>query len=257
MSTSKTVIATTTFYRDEEDVRAKLALQFADEAEKAGYQLVVVDGGSPTSFVSELNFRGAMVMKSVTPGMGSDRRQAMAKAITLAGDGGVVIWSEPEKHTLVRELGHVASPVLLGRSDLVIPKRSYEGLLSYPPEQLLAERMGNLAFKYLTGKDLDIWFGVFAANKRALRYFLEYNGEHGDLWDSTILPRVQAIKEGIRVESVNVKYTHPVEQTEQETGDMGFFMKRIDQLRNLVPALQKEAAKYSGEVALSARASSK
>lgn len=240
----RVVIATSTMYKDVNDVRAQLALQFASLAYVAGLDLVVVDAGSPQEFVEEMKKRGAYVVSvSPTMKMGECRREAMRCAAVLGDDEGVVVWSEPEKHPLVCDIGKIAEPILSGRVDMVVPQRSEVGMASYPPEQADAERIGNRAFQYLTGLALDVWFGVFAANAKALRYFLEYNGEYGDLWDSIIVPRVTAIKDGVCVASVPVSYTHPPEQTSQETGNVGFLLKRLAQLQNLVPSLQKEAAK--------------
>lgn len=240
----RVVIATSTLYKDVNDVRAQLALRFASLAEGASWPMTVVDAGSPKEFVDAMYERGAHVLLApLSMKMGACRRQAMDYALAFAGDEGVVIWSEPEKHPLICDIGKIADPILSGRVDMVVPQRSEAGMASYPPEQADAERIGNRAFQYLTGMALDVWFGVFAANAKALRYFLEYNGEYGDLWDSIIVPRVTAIKDGVCVASVPVSYTHPPEQTSQETGNVGFLLKRLAQLQNLVPSLQKEAAK--------------
>lgn len=231
-------------YKDVNEVRAQLALKFAHDAKKRGLPLFVADAGESLVFSNELRYRGALVSGAPHGAtMGSCRRAAMRAAIASVGEGGVVIWSEPEKHSLISNIDRIAGPILDDRADLVVPNRSVEGILSYPPEQAAAEMVGNLAFEYLTGQSLDVWFGPFAANRKALQYFLDYQGEYGDLWDSIIVPRVTAIKAGVRATRVLVDYLHPSEQTEQETGNMDFLLKRIDQLKNLIPALQKEAAK--------------
>ena len=124
---------------------------------------------------------------------------------------------------------------------MVIPPR--EPLSSSPPEQELAERLGNLAFEYLTGKNLDMWFGVRAMNGRVLSHFLAYRGEYGDRWDSIFIPVLRAIRDGLVIASVPVNYVHPTEQTREEVGDIIMLKKRIDQLMNLVPSLEAECRK--------------
>lgn len=233
------VIATTTFYMSMDDVRAKLALETARAAKTFGYPLVVVDGGSPEDFKNELQRWDALALDETSRGMGAGRRQALAEAAKLAGQNGVVIWMEPEKWMLVRCLNKAAGPILDNEADLVIPAR--ESLESYPPEQAYAELMGNLAIKYLLGQWYDFWFGPFVANRRALHFFLEYRGKYGDKWDSIHIPRLHVIKAGLRLASVEVNYIHPSEQTAEETGNMDFFAKRLDQLQNMVPAFRKEA----------------
>lgn len=237
------VIATTTFVKDINDVRAKLAIQMVAAAKQNNYRVVVVNS-SPADFQSELTERGAIVFhQDPNLGMGSSRRQAMTEAAKLAKEHDAIIWMEPEKWTLVQSLDAIMWPVVRDQYDLVVPERSQISLSSYPPEQQHAEMLGNLAFQYLTGKHLDAWFGPFAMNQKALKYFLEYDGEYGDKWDSIFIPRLRIIKDGLRVASVLVDYVHPKEQTKEETGNLAFLVKRIEQLLNLVPALQKEAQK--------------
>lgn len=234
------VIATTTFSKAI-DLRSRLAVRTVKEAGRIGYSIVVVDGGSAKEFREELLACGVLLFDEAAKGMGPSRRQAMREAAKLAGEDGIVVWMEPEKHTFVSELHKVMTPLLKGEADLIVPAR--KSLSSYPPEQEHAERIGNLAFKYLFGREFDPWFGPRAMNQKALGYFLDYRGEYGDKWDSIFIPVLRAMKGGLRVESVEVDYSHPHEQTAEEIGRVDFLLKRVEQLLNLVPALEHEARK--------------
>jgi hypothetical protein len=235
----ETVIATTTFYKDPEDIRAHLALKMLDSALDFDFPTVVVDGGSHPDFIAQMRKRDAHVFGEEAPGMGPGRRQALRLASDMAGADGAIVWMEPEKEPLITEIGYCEELIWAGQADMVIPKRM--SLSSYPTEQAHAEMMGNLAFQYMTGHALDIWFGPMVLNRLALQYFLDYDGKYGDKWDSIHIPRLHVIKAGLQVESVNVDYDHPQEQTKQETGDLSFLIKRIDQLQNLVPTFWQEA----------------
>ena len=236
----RAAIATTTFSKTI-DLRSRLAIRTAQEAQQYGYPIAVVDGGSAGEFREKLLACGVLLFDQATKGMGSSRRQAMSEAAKIAGDNGVVIWMEPEKHTFVSELHKVVKPIQSDEVDIVVPAR--KSLSSYPPEQEHAERIGNLAFKYLFGRELDPWFGPRAMNQKALGYFLAYQGEYGDKWDSIFIPVLRAMKDGLRVKSVEVDYVHPHEQTAEETGKIDFLLKWVEQLLNLIPALQHEAEK--------------
>ncbi len=231
-------IATTTLSEDADDLRMRLALRTVKEASKCGYTIVVVDGGSPEEALMGLRSRGAHLFRQNLPGMGASRRQAIAEAARLVNKNGVVIWMEPEKRTLITELHKAIAPILSKEADLVIPAR--KSMASYPQEQQYAEFLGNLAFRHITGHNLDVWFGPRVMNRRAVNYFLDYNGLYGDKWDSIFIPVLRMIKDGLRVISVQVNYMHPREQTVAESG-IDFLIKRIEQLGSLVPAMMKEA----------------
>ncbi len=237
------VIATTTFTKDSTEIRARLVVRTMQEAQAHNFPVIVVDGGSPAEFCQELQSFGAILLDEKERGMGPGRRQALGEAGRMAGRDGVTVWMEPEKWPLVAELGKVVAPIVLGEADCVVPSRTVEGLSSYPPEQVHAELLGNQAFAYISGQPLDVWFGPFGCNELALQYFLGYQGEYGDKWDSIIIPRLRLIRDRRRVRSVPVTYTHPRSQTEQETGNLDFLIKRIEQLMNLVPALRAEGQK--------------
>lgn len=247
--TNKVVIATTTF-SPTFDLRATLALKTAENAKAYGYRLVVVDDGSAEELRTGLRLRRADLFDAAVRHqpymcMGPGRRQAMKIAGEIAGENGLVLWMEPEKYTLISEIEKMAKPVFSfspfsGAADMVIPDRG--PLDSYPIEQRLAEPLGNLAFERLTGLKLDMWSGPKAMNSRALQYFLSYDGEYGDRWDSVAIPVLQAIAAGLKVVGVRVNYVHPPEQTVgEETVEM--LEKRIVQLHNLVPAMIAEAKK--------------
>lgn len=233
-------IATTTFYRSVDDLRMKLALKTMEEACRNGFPIAVVDGGSPDEVCRQFHDRAAYLYRQEKPGMGASRRQAIAAAAKLVNNNEVIIWMEPEKHTLVSEFSKIVPLVLNGKADLVVPAR--RTMASYPPEQQTAEVLGNLAFFYLTGFNFDVWFGPRVMNRRAVQYFLDYQGEYGDKWDSIFIPLLRMIKDGLHLMDFMVDYVHPQEQTQAEA-NFDFLMKRLDQLSNLVPSMGREAMK--------------
>ena len=236
------IVATTT--RKSSDVRAKLALKTFQVIKEMAYELVVVYGGSDLEFRSQVNDYCTLLVNDENRGMGASRRLAVANALEVVlryNQKPVVIWMEPEKLDLVRFFQYITKPVIEGAADLIVPKRSC--MNSYPLEQEYAESMGNLAVEYLIGKELDLWFGPRVFNEQSAQIFLDYQGEYGDKWDSIFIPVLRAMAQGLRVKSVSVDYQHPPEQTVEETGNLDFLIKRLDQLQNLIPALKKESEK--------------
>lgn len=216
-------------------LRAGLTKEMVKNACSLGYLVVLVDGGSPRELIKEYQNLGAIVHKQKTKSMGAGRREAIEYANSL--DSEIVFLTEPEKASLVSRIEEVVGPILEGKADIVMPWRRSLG--SYPIAQQLSERFGNLYWKEMTGLELDVFFGPRVWHKDISKYFLEYDGAYGDLWDSLQVPVINAISDGKRVISVPVEYRHPVEQTKTEERDLSFFRKRIEQLINCIDAFEK------------------
>lgn len=232
----KVVIATTTLYKPDlrgDVCKAKLALDTIEVAIDLGYQIIVVDGGSPDEFLQESERYGANIFKQESPGMGNAKRQAIKEAQLT--DKPIIALTDLEKEDYINQISLTAYPLLQGVADLVVPQRI--SLETYPIVQSLFEERGNELWKKLTGTDLDIWFGPRTFLSYMSDYFLVYNGEYGDLWDSFFIPVFNAILDGKKVIGVEVDYTHPEKQTNVEQGDIDFDRKRLRQYNNLSRAL--------------------
>ncbi|MBU2638681.1 MAG: hypothetical protein KJ955_06935 [Nanoarchaeota archaeon] len=234
-----TAIATTTFYKpgsENDAMRAELAKSTIRKATDLGYGVVVVDGGSSDELLREFERYGAQVFLEKSMNMGQSRRHAIERARNLGRE--VVAWTEPEKDSYIPELYKTVEAVILGHgADIVVPRR--HSLESYPVVQQHAEQLGNSFWKELTGHDLDVWVGPRTFTRDAAEYFLNYNGEYGDKWDSIFIPVMDAIIDGKNVKSVTIEYTHPRQQTALEEHDLTLYWKRLEQLQNLLGALEK------------------
>lgn len=242
------LITTTTlakFDQPAEKVRAECILKTIEEATTHGYPIVTIDGGSPKDFVQELRRLGAQVFSQQEPGMGNARRQALRQARELAPNGHAIIWMEPEKYTLIRELSDPVRTLTEGNYDLVMLRRN--SLDSYPPEQAMAYQLIALATKYLTGIDSDFGWGPTLMSAGAVEYYLSYESRYGDLWDGIHCPKLQIIHDGLPWTILPVDYRHPPEQTAAETG-MGLFHKRILQVDQLVKAITGEVERLGMRV---------
>ncbi len=233
------VLATTTLYNNPNDVRAKLAVQTIQGAGRENLKIVVIDA-STVPVKKTLRENGALLFDQVQPGMGPGRREAIKMAAEIAGADGIVVWLEPEKASLVPHIKKLTVPIIENEADLVIAERV--SMDSYPEMQRYAEFLGNRGFHLLTGRNLDVWSGVRIFRADFAYFFVEYKGEHGDLWDSIFIPVLRMIKDGKRVVGVKVDYVHPSEQTATED-NFQMYKKRITQLTTLVNALEKEAIK--------------
>jgi glycosyltransferase involved in cell wall biosynthesis len=236
----KIVIATQTFYDPNPNgpnfemncLRSELAREFVKAATNKGFGVVVVDGGSADKLLRDFERYGAKVFEQAEPGMGPGRRQAIRMATDIGRQ--IISWSEPEKVEYIHELEIAAGPINEGDADMVIPAR--RSMSSLPRVQQLTETLGNIMWKDITGKELDIFFGpkIWGRDRYMSQYFLRYDGGYGDRYDSIIIPVMDAMRDGKRVVGKVIAYEHPTVQTRFEEGKLGIKRKYFEQLESIV-----------------------
>lgn len=235
----KTVIAVTTLYnlsKDSDKIRSELSKKTIKKAVDLGYEIIIIDEGSPNELISKFKDLGAKVYKSKSKGMGNGKREAIKIAFDLKKE--VIVLMESEKTDYVSGIIKTVEPIQTGAADLVVPKR--KSLVSYPLVQQHSEALINFFVRELTGLNLDMSFGPRTFKRELCSYFLDYKGEYGDKWDSLYIPVLNAIHDKKNILSVDVDYTHPTKQTEFEEHDLEFFKKRVDlQLCELTDILGK------------------
>jgi hypothetical protein len=220
-----------------------LALEFAKQALQKGYQLVVADGKSSKTFRKELSsIEGIIVIRRKSNSRGKAKRLCIDKAIKLPGVQ-VIVLVEPEKVSLVTHcMEQMVLPLLQKKADIVVPKRQDELFKSsYPRYMYDSEVEGNSIYNEALRsngilpkdeKDLDIFFGprAFRNEKDIVSLFkkrYKFIGESilGKLYDSDsysnvlYFPIVNALKKKMRVMSVEVPFTYP--QIQKENEDVG------------------------------------
>lgn len=234
---NKIAIGTTTFYRPNNEIdvrRADLAKEVIRRSNQFGYDIYVVDGGSPDELLTQFDKEGAIVYLDEKLTMGQSRRKALELAKNSQKE--VIVWMEPEKDSFISEIHKTAKPIIDDIADLVVPNRGE--LTTYPTAQQYAEPLGNLFWQQLTEYKLDMWSGPRIMNPKASEYFISYDGKYGDRWESIFIPVIDAIKNGSRVLSIDVDYTHPRFQTQLEEHNEQMTMKRLDQLYSLCKAIE-------------------
>lgn len=235
----KIALVTSTLFRrvnSDERVRGDLALESAAEAKSLGITVFAVDGGSDSHYKRSMKEHGVLSFPQEGKTMGAARREAIRHAINAGFK--VLAYTELEKVRLISEIPKFGKYIHEGMTSLVIPLR--QDFSSYPELQRHAEILGNAFWHKLTGLKLDMWFGPKVFGPEVAEYFLSYQGEYGDNWDSIIIPVVRAMAAGERIASVPSSYVHPETQKNIEEGTLEFLKKRLTQLSTLTSAIEIE-----------------
>jgi hypothetical protein len=243
MTDPRVVIATTTYYKDVNEPRAQLALKTARATRAAGYTMVIVDGSPDPRVFEWLSDIGAIVEREKESGMGNSRRQVFRKAKELVSDNDdVIIWTEPEKFTMIPLLKKLIDTLIAEDADLLVPRR--ESVAGYPLLQQHFEYLNNLAFRLATGLDFDHCVGTRIFKAKVASHFSKYVSKCGeDLWDIHMIPIWKIWCGGYKVIEAEVDYIHPAEQTADEDSpakQYEMFLKRNKQLQNTINALKAE-----------------
>lgn len=231
-------IVTTTYYNlsnEAEKTRFILSKETIKKAISSGYEFIIIDGGSPLEVVNEFISLKAKVISQSKKGLGEARRQAFIEGYNSGKE--IIIWTEPEKHDLIRHIPMIVKPLIENKADIVLPSRN--SIDSYPLAQQYIEPFCNLFWKELTKTDFDMWFGPRVMLRDIASFFINYKSNYGDKWDNLHLPVIDILKSGKRVVNVKIDYIHDKRQTQDEEHSISFFMKRVEQLNNLLPVFEE------------------
>ncbi len=221
-------------------VRGDLALEFVQKVSELGYKIVVSDGKSAKTFRSDLlSIPNIIVLKRKTKSSGEGKRVALDRVSKISGVI-VIVLVEPEKVSFVTQcLSKVIEPILKDKAEIVIPKREDSLFKStYPRYMYDSEVEGNRIYNealrangLLPDKllEIDTFFGprVFKNDKKIIGIFKNKYHFSGislleKLYDPDIYSNVQyfpiinALRKKIRIESVEVPFSYPSLQKENE-----------------------------------------
>lgn len=247
----KTVMVTTTFYKSSTELRFQLAQKFVDNATRAGHTVVVVDGSPPDvspKIQERLRGLGALIHPELHQGMGSSRRQAFfhAHEVALKEGAGCILWSEPEKHDLIRSVERIVGLIEVGMADIVIPCRSEASWETWPAFQMESEQQANAVYNKALGvTGFDPMFGPVAFSLEMAPHFVLGRQEGvEDTYVQHYAPIIAYLVYHARVKSVGIDMVYPPEQKALEEGALNDEMreKRRWQLETLMAAYRHLAA---------------
>lgn len=246
-------------------IRGDLALEFINKAVSKNYQVVIVDSKDSKIFLKELlKLKGkAKIIKRQSVQSSPAKRQAFIAASKLP-DARVIIATEPEKTSLIDSIPAITKPILEDKADIVVAKRNDKLFRqSFPDYMYCLETEGNKLYNkqlklhhLLLDQDdeLDMFFGprAFTNTAKNLKLFTKNylrsvkNIPKETLFDpekysnTIFFPIVAALKNGLRVISVEIPFIYPESQKMNESiGAKDFFVaKRRNQKLSMLKELK-------------------
>jgi hypothetical protein len=249
-----------------------LALATVRSAQREGFQVSLVDGGSSEGFKQELTATGLHWHDEEKHGMSGSRRQALEEALKLSGVK-ILAWTEPEKVSMVQDgiIGRAAEMVSRNEADVVVPCRTPAAWETYGEYQRKSEQEANNKIKKLLvsrglwkkeDPELDLMVGprVFKNDPKLVEIFLtkyEFVKEEknrlqekikADNWLNFLFISVAAaIAKGYRVVSMEAEYRHPVAQMQVEENTQGLNQKRDEQRNGILAGMVYVLDKMTGK----------
>ena len=183
--------------------------------------------------------------------MGHGRRLAGQVSVDYVRENGLhernpaFIWREPEKE-MAKFTALIAEPITSGRCDIVIPERITVN--SYPDWCQHWERLISILASKIVGKNADYCFGPRGMSLGMMEhYFLRYPLRYPinapnfpqlpDRHDCIFNPIMEAVRQGVALETVKVDFQYPQVQRVAEENDRETMRKRVRVLSELYSAM--------------------
>lgn len=251
------IVYTGVYYADNDTYRTRSKIWFEtfDNAQRLGIKVVVRnDGGLPPEMLERIKaYDNITIVDKIGPStLGNGRRETLQKGLEIAETTGiedpVFVWIEPEKSDFLTEktLLPLMEEVRAG-DNIVVAERTEEAWEQLPPFQRWVEKRANARANQIVqdgigiNPELDFWFAPKAFDKVGAEEFLAYNPNKDrlDLWDSIMVPIIEAIKKGKKVKGLRVDFLYNQIQIDAESDETNrdIKIKRIEQYAQILKEL--------------------
>lgn len=239
---------------DTDGIRGDLGIETIGKALGMHVRVVAADGGSSSDFLLALEKfrdRGLNIIITEVAGRASQRRRAFEVAATLPGVKAIV-YTQPEKASLLDYLPKITGPVLDDTADVVIPSRNPELFRQFYPDYMReSELRVNATYDWIMRRagcmirdqSFDWFFGpvVFKNDPEIIALFLKRYRVDGSIRsrvgaipnpemhsDGHYFPIIEALFRRKRVVSVEIPFLYPSTQkaNEMSPGKIEAFRQR-------------------------------
>lgn len=226
---------TSTYYPDRNDPRFEISLETAEEWRKRGLPLVVVDGtplgekdgNEEASIASAYRERGALVLRSITNGIASQRQQGGFHARLNGAEK--ILTLEPEKTRMAQFAIGVARQ--LDDNEIVVVGRTEASIDSLPPVQRRTELLAGWLMQKCLSLPPDTLAGPRGYSIDGMHHLFRYPsykpGMDNWLYMYTNILDAKAGRQSVGNFEADLIY--PNSMVEQESGNPAFDAKRYMQ----------------------------
>ena len=179
-----------------------------------------------------------MIKQTFSAHLGEVRRKALSEVLKMYPSTKYFFWLEPEKPDMPHYATELAS--VMDKEQSILGLFNRMNMDQYPPEQAHYYLLCRAAASELLGIDIDYSFGPMMFTQTGAKYFLDYRGSYGDMWDAILIPRLKIIKAKQPFSILPIPFMNDQRMYQLEVGKPNFILKRLEQLNNIIPSLIAE-----------------
>lgn len=221
-------------------VRAEVFLDTASELHKLAIPCVAIVRECSPAYLRKVRRKGVIIIPQEGQGMAESRKEAIKAGVNQFPRANHYLWLEPEKPDLPRCALLLSRRMTTERAALGLFNRTLKSMSTYPTEQRLLYDFCRTIASRILGCDIDYAFGPMILTRDTLPFFLGYDGEYGNRWNSILIPRLRVIHSCLKVVFLPVLFRNDQRIYNAENGDIKFLLKRFDQFNEIIPALISE-----------------
>jgi hypothetical protein len=222
-----------TYYTNKNDSRFELALENAENWRNNNLPYVIVDG-SPIDEAGEWvreahEARGAIVVRSETNGIATQRQQGVAFAFEHGADK--VVGHEPEKILMSHFSDRIADG--LDQHAILIIGRTATAEASLPTTQRRTEHLAGWVLEQTHSFPSDALSGGRGFTREGAEVLARYPGDKAGFnnWIYLYRTPLEAREAGLSIGGISIDLVHPASMTAEEQDNPIFDRKRYDQLK--------------------------
>lgn len=240
------VFTSTKYWEDEiSKIRYPLFLKMMENCKNLWIKLIIADSSTNIDFLDNIHRIRNEKIKFIKNDekLWKKRREALKKGI-LDKNIEYFLWIEPEKYDLIKKdsLNNMVNELRSWKFNIIIPNRN--NINQMPDFFVQIEKKWNKKIKddVLNSElEYDLWFWPKMFDRKWAKYFLKYNKESNkaDLWDSQILPVINAYKDWLKIQSVDTNFSYDKSEINIETISKELKQKREDQYNCIFSEISK------------------
>ncbi len=221
--TSKIVVATISWARDEEELQ--LLQRSTSVLQQVSIPVFITDGGSDVRLIEHLGTLANFNI-CVTSGKGLWAQVKSSLIAAAKTDADFILYTEPDKLAFFTQLPSLISALPLSpESGISLFSRSASSFNSFPAFQRMSETAINDCCAELIGKAHDYTYGPFFLNRKLVDHLLGLPADIG--WGWRPFAFNIAARLGLTIDAIEGNFYYPPDQIADDKAERIYRMKQL------------------------------